>query len=63
MSSRLKALATGCDVGGDLAVLALESGERFAELRGFAPALNFDLAGQRLELVDIAGANLLLDRQ
>ena len=63
MSPGLEALAAVGDVSGDLAVLALERRKRLTEFGGLASALHLDLACQRLELVDVARADLLLNRQ
>ena len=60
---RLQLLAARGDVLSNLEVLLREVAHLVAEFSGLTPFFNFNLAGQRAELVDIPGPDLILNGQ
>lgn len=63
MCPGLQIFAPPGDEAGNPIVLARESTHLVAELASCAPSLNFNFASERLELVDVAGADLVFNRE
>ena len=63
VGTRLQLFAPLCDVLSNLRILSLKLREVLAEFGSVASSLNLDLARDRLEFVDIARPNLVLNRQ
>ena len=63
MRSSLQILGSVCNELGNLVVLFGEVSHLVTELGGLATPFDLDLTGERSELIDVSGANFLLNRQ
>ena len=63
MGSGLQVLAPASNVLCNLVILFCEVSHLITELSRIAPALNFDLTSDRAELINVARAHLLFNRE